>query len=166
MRPICLAAWVLPGRCALMLLASGCAEGGIDDAELSAPAADKSTSDGGSRAHDARVSTSPAADSISGRRDAGGGSSGPSSSGSGSDAGTSAASAASIKCPSPMVCTNSIATILSALDPTVKANESLCAESGGLIPMAVSCQTVDECKSARLTSSTCSGGYCLQRCTP
>lgn len=147
------------------MLLSACAEGGIDDAELGIPTAVKGKSDAGSRAHDARVSSDETADSIGSSREAG---SGTGSSVSSRDAGsrTSGASPGTIKCPSPMVCNSAIAMILSALDPSVNADQSLCAENGGLLPMAVSCQTVDECKSARLTTSTCSAGNCIQPCTP
>lgn len=161
--------WAQPCFCALMLLTGGCAEGGIDDAELGTPAAVKSKSDGGSRIHDARVSGDESADTLTGPGDAGrntSGSSVGSSNGGSRDAGRSTASVGTIKCPSPMICTDTIATLLSALDSTVKAGQSLCAENGPVLPMAVSCQTVDECKSARLTTSTCSSGYCIQPCTP
>ena len=163
------ACWAQPCCCALMLLTGGCAEGGIDDAELGTPSAVKSKSDGGSRIHDARVSGDESADTLTGPGDAGRNTSGSSVAGStsaGRDAGRSTASVGTIKCPSPMICTDAIATLLSALDSTVKAGQSLCAESGPVLPTAVSCQTVNECKSARLTTGTCSGGYCIQPCTP
>lgn len=150
-----------------MMLLSGCAEGGIDDAELSAPPVNaKSKSDAGSRASDAHVSSDEAANSIGSKRDAGRSTTSSSATSSGNRDGGSGASASAIKCPSPMVCNSSVATILAALDSTVKADQSLCVQSGGVLPMAISCQTVDECKSARLTTSTCSGGYCIQPCTP
>jgi hypothetical protein len=62
-----------------------------------------------------------------------------------------------------MVCTADISVVLSALDPNVKADTAVCAQSG-LLPMPVSCKSDTECKSARLTSAKCTGSYCIQAC--
>ena len=68
-----------------------------------------------------------------------------------------------IRCPSNLVCTSDVSFVLGALDPNVKADTLVCAQSG-VIPMPVSCKSDDECESARLTSAKCTGGYCIQAC--
>ena len=167
-------AWQLLGACAVSSLL-GCAEGGLSDAELDPDAEARQAgnkSDAGKLgSRDARAESDDdqSDDSASTtRRDAGSGAardSSTSNASGGKDAG-SAGGAAAIKCPSPLICTNAISSILSLLDPSVQTDANLCAQKGSLIPMAVTCSSTDECKNARLTTATCSGGNCVQPCTP
>jgi len=160
--------------CAGLLL--GCAQGGLTDEEVSAA---RGSSDDGDDEDDGSESTGStdagkdASSAAASRTDSGAKKDAGTTSGSGSssDAGRPATSRTdagagalpTIKCPSNMVCTADISVVLSALDPNVKADTAVCAQSG-LIPMPMSCKSDDECKSARLTSGTCKGSYCIQAC--
>jgi hypothetical protein len=161
--------------CLYAALPAGCAAGGVSDAELAAARGDAADDEGS----DATGSK----DAGKGARSAAGGEGGDggskkdaattSLSGSGGDsnagrpspsrADAGASSLPTIKCPSNLVCTADISVVLSALDPNVKADTAVCAQSG-LLPMPVSCKSDTECKSARLTSAKCTGSYCIQAC--
>ncbi|MEY4512440.1 MAG: hypothetical protein RLZZ450_4562 [Pseudomonadota bacterium] len=156
--------------CATLLVA--CAEGGLSDDEVNAAQDDAKGDDGddegttASKDGGVRKDAGPS-------KDAGRASDGGRSGAASTDAGKTTTSTSSrdgggstlptIKCPSNLVCTSDISIILGALDPNVKADTLVCAQSG-LLPMPVSCKSDDECKSARLTSGKCTGSYCIQAC--
>jgi len=161
---------------------SACAEGGLADADLDNEqnqddGTDKDSGSSTSRdaGKDARsTSNSDDDDTSTPTRDAGGGSStGSKDSGTGTstgskDAGTSTGggTAAAIKCPSPLICTDQTSLILSAFGTGVQSTDKLCANTGSVLPSGISCTTDDACKGARLTTASCKGGYCIQPCTP
>jgi hypothetical protein len=165
-------AWQLLGAACALSSLLGCAESGVVDTDLEPDAEARQAADkndaGKVGSRDARVARQddPSDDESASttKHDAG--------TGAARDSSTSAASsrdggsAAAIKCPSPLICTSDISSILALLDPSVPMDAKLCAQKGSLIPMAVTCSSTDECKNARLTTGTCSGGNCIQPCTP
>ena len=181
MRASDLALRLVAASCALLSVSIGaCAEGGLSNDQLNAnmgtgdsPDEDAGTSSGSGKDARANGDDDPPNTGSGGTKDASTGNSGGNkdastgNSGGSKDASTGSTGAgAPIKCPSPMVCNTSLAGILSIVDPSIKSTDNLCASSGGLLPSAVSCSSVDVCKSSRLTTATCSGGSCIQPCTP
>ena len=166
-------AWRLLGAACAISSLLGCAEGGLSDADLDPDAEARQVANkndaGKLGGRDARA----ASDDVQSDDDSTGTTKRDAGSSAARDSGTSAASsskdggsAAAIKCPSPLICTSDISSILALLDPSVPMDAKLCAQKGSLIPMAVTCSSTDECKNARLTTATCSGGNCIQPCTP
>lgn len=162
---------VASSLCGVLLV--GCAAGGLSDEEANAPESDEAddSSSGAAASKDAGKDAgknAPGATADAGAgKDAGSSTPSAGRDASSSSAGRSDAGAGSlptIKCPSNLVCTSDISLILGALDPNVKSDTTVCAQSG-LLPMPVSCKSDDECKSARLTSAKCTGSYCIQACT-
>ncbi|MDB4974460.1 MAG: hypothetical protein JWN48_2801 [Myxococcaceae bacterium] len=182
MRPTYLALRLLAASCALFSL-SGCAEG-FGDEDLEGETVPSETADGGTKpatgkdaGKDATSTSGSLPTTGGGTKDAStGGSTGATkdastggSSGATKDASTGGGTTtpgAAIKCPSPMVCNTALAGIISIVDMSVKSTDNLCSTGGGILPMAVSCSSVDVCKSSRLTTATCVAGSCVQPCTP
>lgn len=156
--------WGTSALCATLLAA--CAEGGLSDEELNAAQGNVTNDDDGDDDEDGTTATKDAGAgngaADGGKRDASSSASTDAGRTTGRDGGGSS-SLPTIKCPSNLVCTSDVSFVLSALDPNVKADTLVCAQSG-LLPMPVSCKSDDECKSARLTSGTCKGSYCIQAC--
>jgi hypothetical protein len=159
------------GLCATLL--GACAEGGLSDEELNAAQDDAKgddddgdDDDGTTASKDGGAGKDAGTSSDGGKRDASSAASndaGKTTTSTKGDGGSSS-SLPTIKCPSNLVCTSDVSFVLSALDPNVKSDTLVCAQSG-LLPMPVSCKSDDECKSARLTSGKCTGSYCIQACT-
>jgi hypothetical protein len=161
------------------VLGVGCAAGGLSDAELAAVQGNVGDDDddgsrvtgskdaGKNAAKDASSTSDSETGSAGGKKDGGSASAGGSDAGRASTSRTdaSASTLPTIKCPSNMVCTTNIVVlaVLGGLDPNVKSDTAVCAQEG-TIPMAVSCKSDTECKSARLTSAKCTGSYCIQAC--
>lgn len=153
-------------------LFAACAEGGLSDEELKAAQGNVTSDDGDDDEDDGTTASKDGGAGKDAGRASDGGKRDPSttsadagktSTSTGGRDGGGSSSLPTIKCPSNLVCTADVSFVLSALDPNVKADTLVCAQSG-LLPMPVSCKSDDECKSARLTSGTCKGSYCIQAC--